>query len=382
MKIIAIKATPVSIPTTRPCAWSQGKGYGFSRTIVQVETDTGSTGLGETAGADATQIINQRFAPVLIGLDIANRVEAQSRCLNGHGDFGQLANPLEAKAFVAIEMALWDLLGKRASLPLYQLLGGARRERAVFGGYAYTVDLDQGFKLEDVADEMTRLACDSIASSGSRLFEFKVGRHGVDVDIETVLAIRSAVGPKIALGVDANMGYSYEQARYFLKHTANALDFIEEPVGQLNQMQALRKDFNVQMSSHCTAVETLRSYPAIDAAVGDVHVDGGIAGTARTAVAVTALGKRFWLRSCLEAGVSWSAMCHLGIALPELERPGQTLINWMESDLICGPRWSVRDGGVIPPDLPGLGVELDFEALARYHQHYLNVGEMDYFAEP
>ncbi|MEH6472395.1 MAG: mandelate racemase/muconate lactonizing enzyme family protein [Halopseudomonas sp.] len=382
MKITAITATPVSIPTTRPCAWSQGKGHGFSRTIVQIETDRGAVGLGETADAGAAQIINQSFAPVLIGLDIANRVEAQSRCLNGQGDFGQLANPLEAKAFVAIEMALWDLLGKRASLPLYQLLGGARRKRAVFGGYAYTVDLDQGFKLADVADEMTRLACDSIASSGSRLFEFKVGRHGVDVDIETVLAVRSAVGSKIALGVDANMGYSYEEARYFLKHTASVLDFVEEPVASLSQMQTLRKDFNVQMSSHCTAVETLQSYPRIDAAVGDLHMDGGIAGTIRTAVAVAALGKRFWLRSCLEAGISWSAMCHLGMALPELDRPGQTLINWMESDLICGPRWSVRDGGVIPPEQPGLGVELDLVALEHYHRHYLEVGEMDYFSDP
>lgn len=75
-------------------------------------------------------------------------------------------------------------------------------------------------------------------------------------------------------------------------------------------------------------------------------------------------------------------MCHLGMVLPELERPGQTLINWMESDLILGPRWLVRDGGVTPPELPGLGVELDQEALAGYHQHYLEVGELDYFADP
>ncbi len=379
MKITDITATAVSIPTTRPCAWSRGKGHGFSRTLVQVRTDTGLTGLGETAGAGAAEIINGRFAPKLVGLPADDRAGLQRRCLSGHGDFGQLSDPEKAKAFVAIEIALWDLLGKKAGLPLYKLLGGACRKRALYGGYAYTVDLDQGYQPDEVPDQMAALACESIGRTGCRLFEFKVGRHGVDVDIDTVLAVRRAIGPRIALGVDANMGYSYEQARYFLKHTAAALDFIEEPVATLAQMQLLRNDFSPEISTHCTAVETMRHYPGIDACVGDLHMDGGIAGVVRTAAAVSALGKRFWLRSCLEAGVSWAAMCHLGMALPELERPGQTLINWMESDLLRGPRWLVRDGGVIPPDLPGLGIELDPAALDHYHQHYLAVGELDYF---
>ena len=113
--------------------------------------------------------------------------------------------------------------------------------------------------------------------------------------------------------------------------------------------------------------------------VGDV-LQGDFGQSLRTGEEVAAaLGKRFWLRSCLEAGISWAAMCHLGIALPQLERPGQTLINGMGSDVLVGERWLVRDGGVIPPQRPGLGVELDTEALQRYHQLYLNEGELDYF---
>jgi len=68
-------------------------------------------------------------------------------------------------------------------------------------------------------------------------------------------------------------------------------------------------------------------------------------------------------------------MCHLGIALPELDRPDQTLINWMEYDLLRGKRWTVKQGGVIPPELPGLGVELDTLSLAHYHRMYLAHGE-------
>lgn len=59
-------------------------------------------------------------------------------------------------------------------------------------------------------------------------------------------------------------------------------------------------------------------------------------------------------------------MCHLGIALPELDRPAQALINWVGDDLILGPIWQVRNGGVCPPQQPGLGVDLDQPAVERY----------------
>jgi len=69
-------------------------------------------------------------------------------------------------------------------------------------------------------------------------------------------------------------------------------------------MQTLRRDFGVPISTHCTAVGTLRHYPEIDASVGDIHVDGGITGTIRPPHQISALGKRFWLRSFLESGIS------------------------------------------------------------------------------
>jgi glucarate dehydratase len=77
-------------------------------------------------------------------------------------------------------------------------------------------------------------------------------------------------------------------------------------------------------------------------------------------------GHRFWLRSSWELGISWAAMCHLAIASPAIVRPSQTLINWVADDLVSGEPWLLRDGGVRPPERPGLGVELDREALARF----------------
>ena len=100
--------------------------------------------------------------------------------------------------------------------------------------------------------------------------------------------------------------------------------------------------------------------------VSDIHLHGGVEGVIDVMTHAAALSRRFWLRARWELGVSWAAMCHLGIARPELDRPAQALINWVEDDLIAGDPWLVRHGGVRPPELPGLGVELDRPALARY----------------
>jgi glucarate dehydratase len=72
-------------------------------------------------------------------------------------------------------------------------------------------------------------------------------------------------------------------------------------------------------------------------------------------------------------------MVHLGIACPDIDRPSQSLIDWVEDDLVTGPSWYVEDGGVTPPAAPGLGVELDREALGRYAEHYRKHGEYTYF---
>ena len=107
-------------------------------------------------------------------------------------------------------------------------------------------------------------------------------------------------------------------------------------------------------------------HTGIDSVVSDAQLLGGIAATIDYTTRVRALGKCFWLRARWELGIAWAAMCHLGMALPDLERPSQALIDWVEDDLVLGEIWLVRDGGVRPPETPGKGVELDRDALARY----------------
>jgi glucarate dehydratase len=84
------------------------------------------------------------------------------------------------------------------------------------------------------------------------------------------------------------------------------------------------------------------------------------------AAAATALGWRVWFRLVWELGISWAAMCHMGMAFAELSRPSQSLFNWIGGDLIHGDDRTVRNGGVVVPRKPGLGVEIDRAAVEKY----------------
>lgn len=339
----------------------------IDRTIVEVETDEGPVGIGETRGVWSAEIINTRFAPALIGTSVHERGCARTRCLPRGFDHGFPERQLDLTAFAGIELALWDLAGKAAGLPVFRLLGGPVRERAPFCAYGYPPDPADGGRERDVPAHMAALASRLVAETGAALFEFKIARYGLGCDIETVHAVRAALGTDVEIAVDANMSYEPSHARTFLSATRDTdITNIEEPVARLDQMQHLRRDFGVPVSSHCTLPDAIAAYPDIDAIVFDLHAKGGIEPALRFIAETAALGKQVWLRAAWELGISFAAMCHLGIATPELSRPSQALMDFPEDDLIDGTPWRIADGGCRPPEAPGLGVTLDRDALSRY----------------
>ena len=382
MIIDSLQATPVSIPATRTCAWAFGRSYGHTRTIIRVRTRDGLVGYGEAPGDTASGLMAKRFVSRLVGASALDRETARRLGLGAHRDFGYLADPAGAVAFAGIEIALWDLFGKATGKPLYRLLGGPVRERAPFVAYAYTVALEEGHELEDVPSIMAGIAKQQVAATGASIFEFKVGRHPVETDIETVAAVHEAVGPSVSLAVDANLGMRIDDARRFLAAAGHMLADVEEPVATLDGMQRLRRDFGVPVSTHCTDPEKIVHYPAIDNLVGDINVDGGIGGCMRMAAIAASMGRRFWLRSNGETGIGWAPLCHFGMAWEEADRPAQSLITWCEDDLVDGPVWLVRDGGVRPADKPGLGIALDEDALERYADLYRRRGAFTRFDAP
>jgi glucarate dehydratase len=141
-----VTATAVSVPATRTCTWAFGRSYGHTRTIVQVYTRGGLIGIGEAPGDAAAALITARFAPRLRGISALEHQTVRRACLGVHRDFGYLADLPAAIAYSAIEIALWDVLGKHLGQPVFRVLGGPARERAPVGAYAYTAAVENSIR--------------------------------------------------------------------------------------------------------------------------------------------------------------------------------------------------------------------------------------------
>jgi len=376
MKITTIRATPVNIPYHNPARMSAGTSGHSTRTIIEIETDSGLTGLGDASYEFAAEVIEREFAPALEGLDPASPVELRRYCLPDHLDFGTPLLKARLAAWGGIDIALWDLLGKSAGVPVYQLLGGVIREQAPFVSYSYSSP-----EAEGAPDWMSATARKAIDLTGAKIFEFKVGVHPLAVERETIVAVHAALAGRAAVAVDANMAFSHEAARTLLREVGPLLENFEEPVESLRQMEELAVEFGVHTSAHCTDIDTMMAYPHVDS-VPTLDACGGITGVRRLAQRLGVAGRRVWVRSHAESGIGWAAIVHLGMATPELHRPAQSLMDLSVEDLILGDRWDVRGGGVRAPAQPGLGVALDRTALEACRELYREFGEVQAFAPP
>ncbi|WP_166434097.1 mandelate racemase/muconate lactonizing enzyme family protein [Roseovarius spongiae] len=367
MKITQISAYAVRIPLARKGTFTRAERTHADRTIVVLETDTGLRGVGETRGTGAADIINTRFAPALAGQPVADRRALRRLCIPDAFDHGYPEQLVDANAYTAIDLAVWDVTGKAAKMPLHALLGGKVRERAPFVAYDYVVDADKATSPAATARAMADQAEAAIARSGASVFEFKVGVYPLAHDIAAAHAVRDRLGPDVGIAIDANMGWSADEARTFLTATRDVgFENVEEPVADLTEMNRLARAFGVPVSSHCFNLDALKPHDAVTGCVADLHSLGGLEAWRNHAIRAHALGKRPWFRSVWELGISWAAMCHFMVAVPEVQRPAQALFNWIDEDLVLGDKWDVRDGGVAPPDAPGLGVELDEAALEKF----------------
>ncbi len=207
LKITAIRATPINMPLEAPYLWALGEHPGFSKTIVEVETDQGLTGLGEAPSAGDARLINEAIAPRLVGHDAIDIAGAEALCLPETRTSVLTDNPTLLRAFGAVEIALWDLRGKAWRQPLHQLLGGAVRREIPFTDYfAYRAGREASANA--VADY-----CQSLTEThGTTMFEGKISFANPAVSIDLVRTLRDRLGPSAVLRLDSNMEYSLPSA--------------------------------------------------------------------------------------------------------------------------------------------------------------------------
>lgn len=374
MRITEIIATPINIPLSPGYHWSVGVNSGFAKTIVQVFTDDGLVGLGEAPSHSHAALIDELITPQLIGRDPFDLAACERACLPEWQSARNLEDDSLARAYGAVEMALWDLQARHLGIPLSTLLGGAVRTEIGFTEYfTYLSSADGTADVQSVED-VVQYCLDARDRYGSTVFEGKVGFLDADTDIRLVEAVREALGDEAVIRLDANYGWSLATARRVVR-ALEPLDIagIEDPVIGFENMARLRQHTSIPFSTHELDLPRAVASGAPDAFVANIAVLGGIGGTLRFAHACDVMGRDFWFYSG-DGGIMTTAYLHLSAALPVIRQPHQSLMRWHEFDVIKGGVLSPRDNALPVPDGPGLGVEIDEDALAAAHAHFRSHG--------
>ena len=369
MKIKRIETIPIRVPIKPELAIRSGRGGSHTTSpflIVKIHTDDGFIGLGEVSctprwsGEDqfsAAHFIQTYLAPLLQNEDPSN-IEALTAKLR----LGVAGN-FFTKA--AIEMALWDLLGKSQGKPVYELLGGAVRE---FVPTKWSVS---GVVPERAA-EIARWA----VKEGFAAMKVKVGIDP-DGDVERVKAVREAIGPNVKLGVDANGGWSKEVAVKTIERLYQSnIYFAEQPLSpdEDASLADIRKQIRIPIIAD-ESIYSLRDAMVLArllaSVVFSIYVGkaGGIGPARKIAAFAESVGLKCTVGSNLELGIGSAAMIHLAIATRGItagEFPCDIIGPlFYEGDVIT-EALPIRAGQARPNDHFGLGVELDDDKVEKY----------------
>jgi muconate cycloisomerase len=363
MKITHIETFPVLVPIKPERAIKSARGYHTASPFLflHIHTDTDIVGVGEVSctpiwsGEDhttAAHYIQNLLAHHLIGENPC-QIERIMRLLNA-----LLAENYFTKA--GIEMALWDILGKVAGLPLYRLWGGAVRD---FVPTKFSISGQS----PDKAGEIAAWA----KAQGFRTMKVKVGTAPAQ-DRARVQAVREAIGEEVRLGVDANGGWSVRDAIQTLRHLeAHNIFFAEQPVSPDDPawMADVRRQIGVPVMADESLFNLSQAIPLIRAEAIDIFSlyvgKGGGMGAARKVAGVAeAAGLTCTVGSNLELGVASSAMTHLALATSGIDAetyPCDIIGMFYYEDMLLKEPLPIKAGEARANDLPGLGVELDRE---------------------
>ncbi len=341
--------------------------------LVEIVCDDGTTGWGECLGpARPNAAVVAAYTPRLIGADPLETEKIWARLYNALRDQGQRG--LTVTALSGIDIALWDIKGKHFGVPVSTLLGGRFREtvRAYATGSFKRDGVD---RVEDNAADVTRYRAEGFHAS-----KIKIG-FGVREDLAVVRAVREAVGPDMRLMVDANHGYDVLEALEFGRKAAELdIDWFEEPVvpEQLGAYREVRAGQPIPVAGGETwhsrwgmrePIETR----AVDILQPDLAGVGGFTEARRVADMAALHGVRI-------VPHVWGTAVHIAAALQFMASmvPNPVRVNpiepILEFDRTENPfRQAViktpieHEQGVVKiPSGPGLGIEIDRDALAEF----------------
>ena len=366
MKIVGVKTIRLraAIPTEGQVFSRSGVRNSRWATLVQVETDEGINGVGSCSGNGELieLIVANVLKPLLIGMD-PTEIDAiwdKAYFRGGHKEFG--TRGIGVVALSGVDIALWDILGKARGVPLYQLLGGKCRDKVPV--YATALYPEEPAKVAKRAR--------GFAEQGFHGVKIKVG-FDLDQDIRIVRTVREELGKDFVIMTDANQGYTLDvalkAADAFAECGAYWLEeplFVEDIEGHAMLREKGKTPIAVGENLHmCYAFENFIARGAVDFIQPDVARAGGIT-EIRKITAMAAMHKVPVSFHTWGDGVALAASVHLGAALENcIVMELDYTYNPLREELLREP-FKVSNGYLIPPEKPGLGIELNEEALGRF----------------
>ncbi len=389
MKITDIRATPVYVPMHHPLRWSFGVETGMTRVVVELLTDEGLIGLGESNGGAALAEAILECRPLVVGVDPLEAARIAKRFAVYRITSEQLARAAQLKlAGAAIEMACWDLAGKQLGKRCGDLWGGIEREQVEFAAYVFY----RYFSLAEERDfsdpgYVAEYALELCEQHGFRDVKLKNGVLDPHLEVETVSRMRAQGGSRIRnIRIDPNQAWSVETSiRVLRAFDEHDIEFCEDPTWGIEGMSLVRRDTHVPLATNmcCISFEQIPLVVrtrALDIVLGDMHFWGGPTALLQLAKICETFNLGLSLHSDRELGISTAAILHLAAAQPMVSHAIDSHLPEQNGEVITEP-FVFRDGCLQVPRGDGLGVELDPDALARYHGLYLDRGDADEFRD-
>jgi muconate cycloisomerase len=351
------------LPLTKPMRMAGMTIAHAHNILVRIEASDGTVGWGEAASAPTMTgdtlgglicAVRDHLAPLLLGEDAWARPALMHRLKAAL--FGNTG------AHSAVELALIDLAGRSAGLSAVDLVGGALR-RAVAPMWL----LGNATPEQDIAEAHAK------QQEGFNFFKLKVGTKALDKEIATTHLVREALTSAVPLCADANCGFAPAAARRYLEATRKAeLLFLEQPLGyaDLTGLAALARSAPIPIG----ADEGIHSVADVEAhascGAGGVSLKliklGGLSAALEAGVRAHRLGLSLNVAAKIaESSVASAATIHLACAVPTIDW-GVSLTHFDLAEDIVKEPLSLRDGLVPLPVKPGLGVEIDEGAVARF----------------
>ena len=371
MKIKSINCYPLLINNKYPYYWSHGIINSTEIIFIEIEAESGIKGYGEsiaTPSGEGVKAFIDSASSVLIGEDIFQNQRIIKKCYHSlfqaHGTCS--APRFGAQILSGLEMALWDLCGKIVERPLHELLGGKYRDKIEYFGFI------QGNSADELAIDAKKLS-----KNGHKVIYGKIGREE-STDVQIVKKVREAVGKDIRLRFDPNEAWDLVTAKRMIEKLEDfSIEMIEQPCNHMN-ISVLKqiKDLNKVSIGVDQSVFNLNDLfqiallNAADLVVLGLHETGGIGGLKKAAAVAESAGLNICIHGLHETGITTCAANQVAATIPNLDDGNQFMNHLIESDIINSPDLTLQNGGLPVLDGPGLGFEINFEAVQEAKEKY------------